>query len=58
MWRAVPRGTAAQGGGEQVQGARVQAEGLELPRQQAEALSLAATLLLQLPDPDLVREAG
>lgn len=58
MWRAVPRGTAAQGGGEQVQGARVQAEGLELPRQQAEALSLAAALLLQLPDPDLGREAG
>lgn len=57
-WRAVPRGTAAQGGGEQVQGAGVQAEGLELPCQQAEALGLAAALLLQLPDPDLGRDAG
>ena len=36
----------------------MQAEGLELPRQQAEALSLAAALLLQFPDPDLGRDAG
>lgn len=52
-WRAVPKGTVAQGGGEQIQGARVQAEGLELLRQEAEALSLAAALLLQLSNPDL-----
>lgn len=36
----------------------MQAEGLELLRQQAEALGLAAALLLQLPDPDLRRDAG
>ena len=52
-WRAVPKSIAAQGRSEQIQGPRVQAEGLELLRQEAEALSLATALLLQLSNPDL-----
>lgn len=55
-WWTVPKGTAAQGRGEQIQGARVQAEGLELLRQEAEALSLAAALLLELSNPDLSQD--
>lgn len=51
--RAVPKSIAAQGRSEQIQGPRVQAEGLELLRQEAEALSLATALLLQLSNPDL-----
>lgn len=51
--RTIPKGAAAQGRGEQIQGARVQAEGLEFLCQEAEALCLAAALLLKLSNPDL-----
>lgn len=55
-WRTVPKGTTAQGGSKQVQGAWVQTEGLELLCQKAEALGLAAALALKLSNPGLEQD--
>lgn len=55
-WWVVPQGTAAQGRSEQIQGAWVQTESLELLSQEAETLCLAAALLLELSNPGLSQD--